>query len=238
MPPRRLPTRQASARHSSEQRQERGVASGSLESEVGGDAVASSSSQPTAKVDASKTATNIAPSHAPKAWPGSTPVAIDLGAFTVRIAVGHEPASSIIYRCPNAIARMPQQRRYQETKGASEGDKLDGSGLPANSLVGPQILARCTDFGALSVRQPMDRGLVVDWAAQKIILDVALRSALEEANQKAKSKERTASKERLLEGRTVIVTEAYFNLPDLQAAMDLLLIEEYGAKSIWRCARE
>jgi actin-related protein 6 len=78
----------------------------------------------------------------------------------------------------------------------------------------------------------MDRGLVVDWAAQKAVLDVALTHALSVSTGQNKA----TKDSRLLEGRKVILTEAYLNLPDLQMAMDLLLIEEYGAASIWRCA--
>lgn len=74
--------------------------------------------------------------------------------------------------------------------------------------------------------------MIVDWPTQKMVLDAALMDAL--------SREKTSSSkdQRLLEGRDVILTEAYLNLPDLQAGLDLLLLEEYGAAKIWRCNRE
>lgn len=79
----------------------------------------------------------------------------------------------------------------------------------------------------------MDRGMIVDWPTQKMILDLALVDAL--------SKEKGGmlkNDQRLLEGRDVIITEAYFNLPDLQAGLDLLLLEDYGAARILRSSRE
>lgn len=153
-----------------------------------------------------------------------SPVAIDLGAFTIRISIGRDPKSSTITRCPNAIVRQQVQRRHP---GVSSG---------SSSLIGPQIHERCTNFGSLTIRQPMDRGLVIDWQAQKAILDVALKDAL--AKEKGANTSNTNGKQtgKLLQGRQVILTEAYFNLPDLQSAIDLLLMEEYGAASIWRCA--
>lgn len=160
---------------------------------------------------------------------GPAPVAIDLGAYSIRITVGWNADSSVVVRCPNAIVRQAQ-RRYNKTSGAS------GS----STLIGPQIHAQCTNFGSLSIRQPMDRGLVVDWAAQKAVLDAALVESLMQEKAKSKAgvtngKAATVSG-RLLEGRPVVLTEAYLNLPDLQTAMDLLLMEEYGAASIWRAA--
>lgn len=155
---------------------------------------------------------------------GPAPVAIDLGAFSVRISIGRDPKTSILTRCPNVIVRQQAQRRHQ------------GTGSGSSSLIGPQIHQRCTNFGSLTIRQPMDRGLVVDWQAQKAILDMALTEALlkeKEVNQSSTNGKVTG---KLLEGRQVILTEAYFNLPDLQYAMDLLLMEEYGCASVWRCA--
>ena len=155
---------------------------------------------------------------------GPAPIAIDLGAFSIRISIGRDSKNSIITRCPNAIVRQQVQRRHP---GISSGP---------SSLIGPQIHEKCTNFGSLTIRQPMDRGLVVDWQAQKAILDVALADAL--AKEKGSSSSNINGKQsgKLLQGRQVILTEAYFNLPDLQSAMDLILMEEYGAGSIWRCA--
>ncbi|CAO1614555.1 unnamed protein product [Jaminaea pallidilutea] len=40
--------------------------------------------------------------------------------------------------------------------------------------------------------------------------------------------------DRLLEGWTAIVTEAYFNFTELEAGLDAFWFEEYGVKSLWR----
>jgi actin-related protein len=158
-------------------------------------------------------------SSAPPRKQGPASVAIDLGSYSIRICItGAEGKPPIITRCPNALVK-PSQKRYS---GAS------GSGL----LAGPQIKQHCTNFGSLSIRQPMDRGMIIDWPTQKLILDAALMGAL--GQEKSGSK----SDQRLLEGREVIVTEAYLNMPDLQAGLDILFFEGYGASKIWRCARK
>lgn len=237
MPPRRSVPRQASLRHRSEQVETAndGEQNGKAAPTGGGLSSSSSSTNSTPQTS------NISQQ---KAWSGPAPVAIDLGAYTVRVTIGHDPKTSVLTCCPNAIVRMPQQQRYNHSKdfGSHQGSgsgAASGAGLPSNSLVGPDILTRCADFGSLAFRQPMDRGLVVDWAAQKIILDAALAEALaQEEKVKQANDASNSAKGRLLDKRPVVITEAYFNLPDLQAAMDLLLFEEYGAASIWRSARE
>jgi hypothetical protein len=160
-----------------------------------------------------------ASSSAPVPHSGPASVAVDLGSYTIRICIaGTDGQPDIITRCPNALVR-PSQKRY--------------SGSASNGLLaGPQIAEKCTNYGSLSIRQPMDRGMIVDWPTQKLILDAALINAL------SKEKPGSKSEQRLLEGREVIVTEAYLNLPDLQAGLDVLFLEGYGASKIWRCARE
>lgn len=156
------------------------------------------------------------PPPTPKSCPAS--VAIDLGSYTIRICIAGKDGKSIVTHCPNALVR-PSQKRY--------------AGSTSNGLLaGPQIAQNCQNYGSLSVRQPMDRGLIIDWPTQKTILDAAITEALIKEGNDPKSDQR------LLEGRDVIVTEAYLNLPDLQAGLDLLFLEAYGASKIWRCTRE
>lgn len=159
----------------------------------------------------------LSPSPSPRSGPAS--VAIDLGSYTIRICIaGTEGKPDVITRCPNALV-WPSQKRYSGSA---------GKGL----LAGPQIALHCTNYGSLSIRQPMDRGMIVDWPTQKLILDAALVDALSRENPGCKVSQR------LLEGREVIFTEAYLNLPDLQAGLDVLFLEGYGASKIWRSARE
>jgi actin-related protein len=142
-----------------------------------------------------------------------------LGSYTIRICIANaNDERPTVTSCPNVVIRSSQRKHLGSNSG---------------TLVGPQILEKCKSFGSLSLRQPMDRGMIVDWPTQKMILDVALADALG----KDKSNDKSGNK-RLLEGRDVIITEAYFNLPDLQAAIDLLFLEEYGAAKIWRCNRK
>lgn len=156
------------------------------------------------------------PTPAVKSGPAS--VAIDLGSYTIRICIVDQDGKSIVTRCPNALVR-PSQKRY--------------AGSTSNGLLaGPQIAQNCQNYGSLSIRQPMDRGFIVDWPTQKTILDAAIAEAL------GKEDSESLSNQRLLEGRDVIFTEAYLNLPDLQAGLDLLFLEAYGASRIWRCSRE
>jgi len=179
---------------------------------------ASSSASTTAQ-DAVSKQKKASPKSTPPPKQGPASVAIDLGSYSIRICIAKpNEGSPIVTSCPNALVRSSQKRH----SGASNGP-----------FAGPQILQKCTNFGSLSVRQPMDRGMIVDWPTQKMILDIALIDAL--------SKERGATikgEGRMLEGRDVVITEAYFNLPDLQAALDLLFMEEYGAAKIWRCSRK
>jgi hypothetical protein len=180
-----------------------------------------SSSGPSAPQDSAASSNAAAQSPKPSLPPqkvGPASIAIDLGSYSIRICIANSSSNTpIITECPNAIVRSSQKKHSSSTSGP---------------LAGPQILEKCRNFGSLSIRQPMDRGMIVDWPTQKTILDLALADAV--------SREKGARKsgERLLEGRDVIVTEAYFNVPELQAALDLLFLEEYGAARIWRCNRE
>lgn len=130
-------------------------------------------------------------------------VVLDTGAANVHFACSDAPHT---YTIPNAIARTRQGVRRQV-------------------LVGDLIETECQDYGGLQLRQPMDRGMVVDWAAQKSVLDRALLRVLKSSANDTFG---------LLRGRTVIVTEPYFALPEQQRAFDALLFEWYEADAIWR----
>ena len=86
------------------------------------------------------------------------------------------------------------------------------------------------DYGGLQLRLPIDRGMVVDWAAQKAVWDRALAQRFGEQGKPYDSFG-------ALEGRTVVVTEPYFALPEQQRAFDMLMFEWYQAAAIWRTIR-
>lgn len=132
-------------------------------------------------------------------------VVLDVGASTIRVAVA---GRDDVYEAPNAIARTRQGVRRQV-------------------LIADQIESQCLDYGGLQLRLPMERGFIVDWAAQKAVWDRALVQVLACPTDTYGA----------LEGRTVIVTEPYFLLPEQQRALDALLFDWYLADAVWRATR-
>ncbi|WFD43561.1 Actin- protein 6 [Malassezia psittaci] len=137
-------------------------------------------------------------------------VVLETGAWHVRLGTTpmHKEAVPEISRHLNAIARTRHGVRRQV-------------------LVGDQIEDECLDFGGLQLRLPIDRGMVVDWAAQKAVWDRALA-------QRFGKKDTSYDSFGALQGRTVIVTEPYFALPEQQRAFDMLLFDWYQADAVWR----
>ncbi|WFD20607.1 Actin- protein 6 [Malassezia caprae] len=129
-------------------------------------------------------------------------VVLETGAAHVRVATTE---GSEVILLPNAIGRTRPGARRQV-------------------LVGDLIESECLDYGGLQLRLPIDRGLVVDWQAQKAVWDRALVRALG----------CSADTFGALRGHTVIVTEPYFLLPEQQRAFDMLLFEWYEADAVWR----
>jgi len=132
-------------------------------------------------------------------------VVLETGAAHVRVATteGNE-----VIVLPNAIARTRPGARRQV-------------------LVGDLIESECLDYGGLQLRLPIDRGLVVDWQAQKAVWDRALVRTL------GCSVDTFGA----LRGHTAIVTEPYFLLPEQQRAFDMLLFDWYEADAVWRTTR-
>ncbi|CAD6887404.1 unnamed protein product [Tilletia controversa] len=152
--------------------------------------------------------------------------------------------SEPLHRMPNLIARA-------RTNDAATGKRI---------YVADQLLNDCSDYSSLHLRSPLERGFITDWAAQKVILDRAISVGLAGrplaprqpmaythamAARTAKSTGVTAADvsffefgtdldSRLLEERTTIFTEPYFNFPDSSAATDTILFEQYGVAAVWR----
>ncbi|KAH9924346.1 actin-like protein Arp6 [Epithele typhae] len=78
-------------------------------------------------------------------------------------------------------------------------------------------LTQCQDFTSLRFRLPFEKGFLVDWDAQKAIWDGLL------------SNEVNTSESSLL------ITEPYFNLPNVQDVYDQFVFEEYDFRSYYRC---
>ncbi|KAJ7662532.1 actin-related protein Arp6 [Mycena polygramma] len=73
-------------------------------------------------------------------------------------------------------------------------------------------LDRCKDCSSLSYRLPLEKGYIVDWDAQKAVWDGILSDEVLNVNP-------TES--------TVLMTEPYFNLPNIQEVHDQFIFEEY-----------
>lgn len=93
----------------------------------------------------------------------------------------------------------------------SKGDKA--------TFVGHEI-GRCKDYTTLHYRLPFEKGYLVDWDAQKAIWDGLFSSEVLSVN---------ASESSLL------ITEPYFNLPNIQDIYDQFVFEEYEFLSYHRC---
>lgn len=145
------------------------------------------------------------------------PLAIlDCGGSSLRLTLQPTPptASPVppIHASPNAIARTraPEKKVY----------------------IGSDIESQCTDFSGLTLRLPIERGLTTDWVAQKTIWDAEISKALDKLAKNVAG----SSSGKLLEGWNIVITEAYFNLPELEVGLDTIWFEEYGVKGLWRAS--
>ncbi|WFD33141.1 Actin- protein 6 [Malassezia sp. CBS 17886] len=139
-------------------------------------------------------------------------VVIDTGAAQVRVAAA-TPAGRDVLCAPNAIARTRP-------------------GIRRQVLVADEIETKCIDYGGLQLRLPVERGMFVDWQAQKAVWDRALVCVFDRL--RGESGGSPWDSFNALRGRTVLVTEPYFCLPEQQRAMDALMFEWYGAEALWR----
>ncbi|KAG1901091.1 actin-related protein Arp6 [Suillus fuscotomentosus] len=110
-----------------------------------------------------------------------------------------------------------------------EGDDDDQPKLISNAIVrskgdkttyfGHQ-LERCRDYSALHYRLPFEKGYLVDWDAQKAVWDGVFSSEVLNVDTAESS---------------LLITEPYFNLPNIQDVYDQFVFEEYEFYSYHRC---
>ncbi|KAI0754785.1 actin-like protein Arp6 [Daedaleopsis nitida] len=81
-------------------------------------------------------------------------------------------------------------------------------------------LAKCRDFTSLRFRLPFEKGFLVDWDAQKTIWDGIFSSEVLAVNTAESS---------------LLITEPYFDLPNIQDVYDQFVFEEYEFRSYYRC---
>ncbi|KAF7791485.1 hypothetical protein EIP86_002501 [Pleurotus ostreatoroseus] len=83
-----------------------------------------------------------------------------------------------------------------------------------------QDFADCKDFSSLNYRLPIEKGYIVDWDAQKAIWDGLFTSEYLGVDPPDAS---------------LLMTEPYFNLPNLQEVYDQFVFEEYEFEAYFRC---
>ncbi|KAG7445611.1 actin-like protein ARP6 [Guyanagaster necrorhizus] len=81
-------------------------------------------------------------------------------------------------------------------------------------------LLQCTDHASLSYRLPISKGLIVDWDAQKAIWDGLFSTDVLGIDTTQSS---------------LLLTEPYHNLPNIQQVYDQFIFEEYQFASYYRC---
>ncbi|EPQ54631.1 actin-like protein Arp6 [Gloeophyllum trabeum ATCC 11539] len=78
---------------------------------------------------------------------------------------------------------------------------------------------QCRDFSSLHYRLPFEKGYLVDWDAQKAVWDGIFSDEVLKINPSESS---------------LLITEPYFNLPNLQEVYDQFVFEEYEFHSYFR----
>lgn len=124
-------------------------------------------------------------------------VVLDNGASTVKAGI-LDAAGSQPRIIPNAVIR-------------SKGDKA--------TYIGHEF-ERCRDYSALHYRLPFEKGLLVDWDAQKAVWDGIFSDEVLGVDTTNSS---------------LLITEPYFNLPNIQEVYDQFVFEEYEFQSYYRC---
>ncbi|KAG5643337.1 hypothetical protein DXG03_001056 [Asterophora parasitica] len=93
----------------------------------------------------------------------------------------------------------------------SKGDKMTYFG---------HEFAGCTDYSSLHYRLPFEKGYLVDWDAQKAVWDGIFSSEVLGINTTESS---------------LLITEPYFNITNLQEVYDQFVFEEYEFQAYYRC---
>ncbi|ETW81470.1 hypothetical protein HETIRDRAFT_318154 [Heterobasidion irregulare TC 32-1] len=79
---------------------------------------------------------------------------------------------------------------------------------------------KCRDHSSLHYRLPFEKGYLVDWDAQKAIWDGMFSEDVLAIDTSESS---------------LLITEPYFNLPNIQEVYDQFVFEEYDFQSYYRC---
>ncbi|TNY17915.1 actin-like protein ARP6 [Rhodotorula diobovata] len=139
--------------------------------------------------------------------PPSAPILVlDNGAHIIKAAWAH-PGSG-----PSATP--PPVQTFRNTIARSKPAK--------RSFVADELTDECDDFGGLTFRVPMERGILNNWEVEKTVWDRVfghrgrgLKLSPQETN--------------------LLVTEPVFNLPNVQEHYDQMIFEDYDFASYLRC---
>ncbi|KAI8978721.1 actin-like protein Arp6 [Trametes punicea] len=89
-----------------------------------------------------------------------------------------------------------------------------------NSTYVGHELAKCRDYTSLRFRHPFEKGFIVDWDAQKAVWDGIFSNEVLGLNTSEAA---------------LLITEPYFNLPNIQDVYDQFVFEEYEFQAYHRC---
>ncbi|KIM40974.1 hypothetical protein M413DRAFT_72674 [Hebeloma cylindrosporum] len=109
------------------------------------------------------------------------------------------------------LNKDPEPRIITNAVVRSKGDKM--------SYFGHEI-ALCKDYSSLHYRLPFEKGYLVDWDAQKAVWDGIFSDEVLGVDTTQSS---------------LLITEPYFNLPNIQDVYDQMIFEEYEFSSYHRC---
>ncbi|KAI0317627.1 actin family [Amylostereum chailletii] len=127
------------------------------------------------------------------------------------VVVVDNGASTVKLGVANASASPQDVRTFPNAIIRSKGDKKTYFG---------QEFDECRDFSSLHYRLPFEKGFVVDWDAQKSIWDGIFTEQVLGVDPTESS---------------LLITEPYFNLPNLQDTYDQFIFEEYEFQAYYRC---
>ncbi|XP_006462962.1 hypothetical protein AGABI2DRAFT_72217 [Agaricus bisporus var. bisporus H97] len=137
-------------------------------------------------------------------------VVIDNGAHTVKFGTQQEnPRYSS--SAPPFCSLLTLPRAIPNAVIRSKGDKTTYCG---------HEFERCRDYSSLHYRLPFEKGYIVDWDAQKAIWDGLFSTDVLNMDTTQAS---------------LLLTESYFNLPNIQDVYDQFVFEEYEFESYFRC---
>ncbi|BGP03131.1 Actin-related protein 6 [Rhodotorula toruloides] len=127
---------------------------------------------------------------------------------------GHSIKAAWAQAGSSAVASEPMVETYRNAIARSKAAK--------RSFVADELADECDDFGGLTFRVPMERGILNNWEVEKTVWDRVFGS-------------RGRGLSIAPQDTNLLVTEPVFNLPNVQDHYDQIVFEEYEFQSYLRC---